>query len=141
MKTIGTEAFSSCDNLEKITLGNFVQTIGMGAFWGCEKLGEIISLNNTPPTFSSSSIFDSTAFMKCKVYVSNEAYDAYRNATLWKNFLRMVAVDFSGIEHVEVSDAVEVARYVIYGRQLTQPTQGINIIKLNNGEIQKIYVK
>ena len=53
----------------------------------------------------------------------------------------MVAVDFSGIEHIEVSDAVEVTRYDIYGRQLTQPTQGINIIKLNNGEIQKIYVK
>jgi hypothetical protein len=113
----------------------------MGAFWGCGKLSDLISKNDTPPTFSSSSIFDSTAFMKCKVYVSNEAYDAYRNATLWKNFLRMVAVDFSGIEHVEVSDAVEVARYDIYGRQLTQPTQGLNIIKLSNGRIQKIYVK
>ena len=141
MKTFGTEAFSSCDNLEKITLGNSVQTIGMGAFWGCEKLSDLISKNDTPPTFSSSSIFDSTAFMKCKVYVSNEAYDAYRNATLWKNFLRMVAVDFSGIEYVTVSDAVEIARYDIYGRQLTHPTQGINIIKLSDGKTLKVVVK
>jgi hypothetical protein len=141
VKSIGNEAFSSCDNLEKITLGNSVQTIGMGAFWGCGKLSDLISKNDTPPTFSSSSIFDNTAFMKCKVYVSNEAYEAYRNATLWKNFLRMVAVDFSGIEHVTVSDAVEVARYDIYGRQLTQPTQGINIVKMSDGSVKKESVK
>ena len=141
VKSIGNEAFSSCENLEKITLGNSVQTIGMGAFWGCGKLSDLISKNDTPPTFSSSSIFDSTAFMKCKVYVSNEAYDAYRNAPLWKNFLRMVAVDFSGIENVTVSDAVEVARYDIYGRQLTQPTQGINIVKMSDGSVKKESVK
>ncbi len=38
VRSIAEQAFSSCVNLKSATLGGSVETIGMGAFWGCEKL-------------------------------------------------------------------------------------------------------
>ena len=46
-----------------------------------------------------------------------------------------------GVENVVMGDAVEVARYDIYGRQLTAPTQGINIIQYSNGTVKKVIVR
>lgn len=54
----------------------------------------------------------------------------------------IVDASASGIEGVAIdSDAVEVARYDIHGRLLTQPTSGINIIKMSDGTAKKVVVK
>ena len=50
----------------------------------------------------------------------------------------------NGIETIEVEDSidvVEIARYDIHGRLLTEPTKGINIIKMSNGTTRKEFVK
>ena len=48
----------------------------------------------------------------------------------------------ASVESVDINtDATEVARYDIYGRQLSQPTTGINIIKMSNGTTKKTIVK
>ena len=45
-------------------------------------------------------------------------------------------------EVVEVDDnAVEVSRYDIHGRLLTEPTKGINIIKMSDGSTKKELIK
>ena len=46
-----------------------------------------------------------------------------------------------GVESVVMGDAVEVARYDIYGRKLTEPTKGINIVKYSNGMVKKVIVR
>lgn len=46
-----------------------------------------------------------------------------------------------GVEHIEMGNAVEVARYDIYGRQLSSPTLGINIVKYSNGVVKKVIVR
>ena len=54
----------------------------------------------------------------------------------------IVTVGVGGVEDVEVdNNMVEVARYDIYGRQLTEPTKGINIIQYSNGIVAKVFVK
>ena len=48
----------------------------------------------------------------------------------------------SGVEGIAIdSKAVEVARYDIHGRRLTQPTSGINIVKYSDGSARKVIVK
>ena len=53
-----------------------------------------------------------------------------------------VTVGTGSIDDVEADNAaIEVGRYDLYGRQLSQPTPGINIIKMSNGTIRKEIVK
>lgn len=48
----------------------------------------------------------------------------------------------ASVESIEVdNNAVEVVRYDIHGRLLTESTKGINIIKMNDGSNRKEYVK
>lgn len=44
----------------------------------------------------------------------------------------------SRVDGVEIDDnAIEVVRYDIQGCLLTKPSQGINIVKMNNGTTRK----
>ena len=53
-----------------------------------------------------------------------------------------VGTGTSGVEGVEVdSNAIEIARYDIHGRLLSEPTPGINIVKYNDGTTRKEFVK
>ncbi|MBQ4344312.1 MAG: hypothetical protein IJC40_00190 [Muribaculaceae bacterium] len=42
---------------------------------------------------------------------------------------------------VVLGDNTEVARYDLHGRLLSEPTQGINIIKMSDGTTRKEFVK
>ena len=54
----------------------------------------------------------------------------------------VVTVGVGGVEGIEADDnAIEVARYDIHGRLLSEPTRGINIVKYNNGTTKKEVVK
>ena len=54
----------------------------------------------------------------------------------------VVTVGISGVEGVEMdNNAVEVSRYDIHGRLLSEPTPGINIVKMSNGTTRKEIVK
>ena len=54
----------------------------------------------------------------------------------------VVTVGVGGIEGVEAdNNAVEVARYDIHGRLITEPTKGVNIIKYSDGTTRKEIVK
>ena len=53
-----------------------------------------------------------------------------------------VIVGVGGVEGVEVdNNSKEVARYDIHGRLLSEPTKGINIIKMSDGSTRKEFVK
>ena len=54
----------------------------------------------------------------------------------------VVTVGVGGIEGVEIDDnAVEVARYDIHSRLLSEPARGINIVKMSDGTTRKEIVK
>ena len=54
----------------------------------------------------------------------------------------VVTVGTGGIDGVEADNAaIEVGRYDLYGRRLSQPAQGVNIVKMSDGTIRKEVVK
>ena len=54
-----------------------------------------------------------------------------------------VAQEYNGVEGVASTgkDAVEVCRYDLHGRRLSQPAQGVNIVKMSDGSVRKEVVK
>ena len=54
-----------------------------------------------------------------------------------------VAQEYNGVEGVDSTpkDAVEATRYDLYGRRLSQPAQGVNIVKMSDGTTRKEMVK
>lgn len=47
----------------------------------------------------------------------------------------------NSIASIGNGSAVEVARFTVDGRQLTQPQRGLNIVKMSDGSIKKVLVK
>lgn len=137
--SIGKHAFSRCNSLTKITIGNSLTSIGDYAFKDCYYLEFIKVLNPIPPTCRGGYYtFDN---YESSLVIPEGSLVAYRQADVWCNFTNITEV--SGIEDVKVdaTDIQELGRYDIDGRLLTEPTPGINIIKMSDGSTRKEWVK
>ncbi|MBQ0115589.1 MAG: hypothetical protein KBT10_06935 [Bacteroidales bacterium] len=47
----------------------------------------------------------------------------------------------TGIGNVNVGNATEVARYTVDGRAISAPQAGVNIVKMSDGSVKKVWVK
>ena len=95
---IEDNTFRDCSVLKTITIGSNVQEIKSGTLVNCNNLGNIISLNDVPPTLARS-IFTSRfwAHNSILVQVPIGSLEAYRNADVWKNFTYIIEGDFSNL--------------------------------------------
>lgn len=51
-------------------------------------------------------------------------------------------IEYTGVENISINNnAVEVARYDIYGRKLNEATTGVNIVKYSDGTTKKVIIK
>ena len=57
------------------------------------------------------------------------------------NYIGTFEIDAAGVENIANDSAIEVARYDIHGRLLSEPTKGLNIIKMSDGTTRKEIVK
>lgn len=137
---IGKSAFSNCFNLTTVSIGKSVEFIGSEAFVGIKSLARIYSNNTIPPTCEDESVFNDVDITKCELIVPEGYVEDYATTDIWCNFYN---IKEAGIENVNIdqNNSEEIARYDIYGRQLTEPTKGINIIKMSDGSTRKEYVK
>ena len=140
--SIGTCAFEDCRSLTNITLGNSVTEIGNWAFAGCSGLTSLYSLNTTPPSIGSDN-FTNNQYMTLNVYVPQEALTAYQSANRWKDFWNLQGFDPTGIDVTLMNSGEKTikAAYDLGGKQLSQPQQGLNIVKMSDGTTKKIAVK
>ncbi|MBR5331983.1 MAG: leucine-rich repeat domain-containing protein [Muribaculaceae bacterium] len=139
---IGKYAFNECSELKSIVLGSSLYLIGEYAFSTGGPLDSITSLNVEPPMCSYPVVFGglSTKSWNVLLNVPEGAKEAYANADEWCNFTNIQEI--AGVEDIEVdNNAVEVTRYDIHGRELSQPTTGVNIIKMSDGTTRKVIVK
>ena len=90
--------------------------------------------------------FTTTDVLITPMIIFNNGQGGGSNQTADLSFINNGIYEFDGykgvgVERIEMGDAVEVARYDIYGRQLTEPTKGINIVQYSNGTMKKVIVK
>jgi hypothetical protein len=82
--TIDNYAFYSCRNLTSVTIPNSVITIGDRAFASCIGLVIVTNLSATPQNISSD-VFDNVN-VSCMLKVPASAVDAYKAASVWREF-------------------------------------------------------
>ncbi len=100
---IGNYAFYNCTGLTSVTIPNSVTEIGFYAFSYCDGLKSIYVYNPTPPT-ANNDTFDSATFSDATLYIPTGSLSAYQEADVWKEFLNIVEMDFSGVEDVLAED-------------------------------------
>lgn len=74
------------------------------------------------------------------LYVPKGTLSAYKQSPIWRIFTNMKEMDASGIEVVSENDIYEVARYSVDGKQLPKETNGLNIIKMSDGTVKKVWI-
>lgn len=137
--SIGQAAFQSCTGLKSIILGSSLESLDADIFNTADNLEYIYSYNTVPPTCSYATFrdFDTTT---CQLIVPTGSATAYATAIGWKDFFNISESGIEGVEN-DCDNATEIVRYNIHGRQLSQPTSGINIIKMSDGTTRKEFVK
>ena len=136
LTSIGKASFCNCSALTTIEIPSNVTEIKQYAFTGCASLSSVTVRATTPPTLEPY-VFDNNAAGR-KIYVPNEALDAYKSAQFWKNYANDIlpiseipGSGMTGIESMEdVRSQMEDVYYTIDGRKLdSKSTQrGIYIV-------------
>ena len=114
-----------------------MKTIGEEAFSDCTALVKLRSKAMTPPVCGTQALDDINKW-NCELYVPGVSISAYQAADQWKEFFFM----YDGVEGVKIDcNAIEVSRYDIHGRLLSEPARGINIVKMSDGTTRKEIIK
>ena len=79
-------------------------------------------------------------------FISTSGYNKFPVFLNYEDFrgnIIYVAQEYNGIESVASTgdNATETTRYDLYGRRLSQPAHGVNIVKMSDGTIRKEVVK
>ena len=143
---IGGNTFRDLDGFTSITIPAGVKEIEKYAFYGCRDLTSVISLSTAP------SPIDNLAFANYEGYIDGQSVYSFTPATLyvpigcksiyqstegWKNFQNIVEFDPSTLgKHVTMDSDKDAPVFDLFGRKLSRPRKGINII---NGH--KVIVK
>ena len=91
--TIGESAFSGCDNLTSVAIGNSITSIGKNAFSYCSSLTSVYCKATTPPAGGSDMFYDNASGRT--IYVPTESVDTYKSASYWSNYAEeIVGYDF-----------------------------------------------
>ena len=120
--SIGNSAFRGCTGLTELTIPGSVTSIGNRAFESCSGLTTLYSLNTTPPSVDNTSAFSSYHYTDVDLFVPEEALEAYQTANVWKEFLKLHAIDATGIAKVSAAEQILAANGQITVTGLTDGT-------------------
>lgn len=156
--SIGDGAFNRC-NLKTVVIGENVNSIGNAAFELSGTIMNIYTLNRTPPVLNVEDNDYHTIFVSDEkstfnynsyhstLWVPESSLDEYKNNYYWGKFVNIQAFDPNTFDlttlgiKTTTNDEEEVNRYSLDGRKLLAPTKGVNIIKMKDGTVKKVFVK
>lgn len=112
ISSIGNSAFYNCSRLASITIPSSVTSIGSSAFSSCLGLTSIVSECTTTPTLGNN-CFENVS-TDIPVYVPKGSVAAYKAASGWSSFSKIVSVKTSDWSAPTATDAVYVdANYAL----------------------------
>lgn len=139
VKSIEGVAFWNCTGLTSITIPEGVESIGYGAFFGCTKLLNVYCHAQEVP-LTGEGVFDDSIYGCATLSVPAGSLESYKTTSPWSNFYKIVSGDEAGI--VMPSDACGIADiYTLDGQCNGNLRRGVNIVRMSDGTIKKVYVK
>ena len=138
--SIYSKTFKGCSSLQEIRIGGKITSIGSNAFDDCSKITTFYSLNPTPPTVNSTSLSGINR-SACTLYVPKGSGDIYWLHPEWELFFEIKEVETSGIDSMSKHDDTPYSYYTLDGKHVSSMTKGVNIVKMKNGTIKKVFIK
>lgn len=89
VETIGTSAFEQ-SGITKLDLGPTATSIGSYILALCTKITTLICRATTPPTLDGDLYYTFSPPKNIKIYVPDEAVDAYKSATNWSQYSSVI---------------------------------------------------
>lgn len=134
---IGTYAFD-CTDLDSVILYENVKKIGSNAFLS-GSLTTVYSMSTMPPTCET---YPFTQPEYRTLYVPKGCVERYSLCPVWKDFGTILEMPESmGIETISDNRLLKKRVFTLDGKEHSVLQPGINIIKYENGQTEKIYVK
>lgn len=135
---IGEGAFGYCENLTSLEIPASATILGNGIAQSCPKIASIVNKAVVPQTLTAD-VVDEDVYKTCMLKVPGESIKAYKAAAFWSKF----NIDTSGVESIEenIDNAEIVEIYSISGVRQPELVNGINIVRLSDGSVKKIYHK
>lgn len=139
VKEICPYAFSYCANITEVELPSSLETLGAGAFSTSPYISKITSLAPVPPAFNGfgSDPFSGIDKANCTLTVPEGSKTEYEKSELWNGFNIQETLGVAQI----VCEKQETGRYDLCGRKVNGTTNGIIIVKYNDGTTEKKVVR
>jgi hypothetical protein len=105
-----------------VTLPKTIVYLDEDAFSTCNRLMHVYCFATTPPRINSDGAFDSDLFERGTLHVPEEAIAAYKEASEWKEFKQIIALDAKSMGLAAVTGRQEAdSRYFdLTGRRVTR---------------------
>ena len=135
IETLFTEVFSGCTDLRTVSLGSRIKEFTTGdrhggstyVFKGCENLEDFYCYAETVPKTGGGD-FSGAYIEYATLHVPSSAIEAYRSASPWKDFGKIVAIDDTAIKDLKASaPASDSPYFTLGGIRTTQPKRGLYI--------------
>ena len=127
--TIGNHAFEMwfASDLTKVDIGSMVETIGLNAFYRCNKIQQVICRAAEPPTLSQEQnnygeCF--TCYNSATLFVPQESIESYQTDADWSKFTHIVPFlgagpgDVNGDGKLSIGDVTSVINDLLSGGEL-----------------------
>lgn len=120
-------------------------------FFACGNIKSIYNRSTTPYIFDFPYEWDfifghgqagNERYDDCTLCIPFETKDAYENAMCWKDFKNIVEFEPASISSVISTGNNEVnAIYSLDGKRIAEKQRGLNIVRMKDGGIRKVFVK
>ena len=135
----GGSAFEGCTGLKTLTIPSTVNTISINAFKNCKSITDVYCYAENVPN-TDYNAFDETPTENSTLHVLVNSVDAYRASWPWSDFKEIIVIEIpTGIFGNNRSNEIETV-YSIRGEKLGHYQKGINIIKMKDGTIKKVFL-
>lgn len=105
-----------------VTLPKTIVYLDEDVFSTCNRLMHVYCFATTPPRINSDGAFDSDLFERGTLHVPEEAIAAYKEASEWKEFQQIIAIDakLMGLTAVTGRQEADSRYFDLTGRQVTR---------------------
>lgn len=144
--SIGNYAFLGCSGLTSLTIPNSVTSIKNGTFEYCEKLENVYCYAVDIPAMGNS-VFNDSSISSATLHVPASSVEEYRTTAPWNGFANIVPLTDDELKSSNAPNLIAedsgkpIKIYTIDGKSLPKVQRGLNILRMNNGNVKKVIVK